>query len=182
VKNAMRKTIMLITILTVLLFNIAFAAAAADPAVTIVSPSQSVTGNNLLISVKMTASKTIKVSLYEEKEKVGDTLVSIDPLTVSEEDLAAKTLVSVSLMTPETFEGTGNLQFYHKQISDVTPGFYRVKVEVLDKSKNVTAYSSLRTVVTPKESENASGNEIFQTQQTGALQWVQNLLKSIFKN
>ncbi len=178
----MKRLVMIFTVLAVLFCNIVFVAAASDPAVTIVSPSQSVTGSNLLISVKMTAPKTIKVYCYEEKEKVGDTLVSIDPTAVSEENFSAKTLVSVSVMTPETFEGTGSLQFYNKQINDITPGLYRIKVEVLDKSKTVTASSTLRALVIPKDSDASSGSEIFQSQQSGALQWVQNLLKSIFKN
>jgi hypothetical protein len=177
----MKKTIMALVLMVVLLCSTVFAAA-SDPAVTIVSPAETVSGNNLLVSVKMTAPKTIKVYVYEEKEKVGDTLVSIDPATVSEENFSSKTLFSVSVITPETFVGTGNLQFYNKQINDVTPGLYRVKVEVLDKSNAVTATSTVRTVVMPKESQTAAGSEIFQSQQSGALQWVQNLIKSIFKN
>ena len=177
----MRRIISVLLILSVFLCGTVFAAATADPAVTIVSPSQTVSGNNLLVSVKMTAPKTIKVYVYEEKEKVGDTLVSIDPAAVAEEGFSSKTLYSVSLITPETFEGTGDLQFYNKQIDDITPGLYRIKVEVIDKDNAVTASSTHRTVVMPKDSETATGNEIFQSQQTGALQWVQNLIKSIFK-
>lgn len=169
-------------IIAMLMFNMAFVSAAADPAVTIVSPAQTVSGSNLLVSVKITAPKTIKVYVYEEKEKVGDELISIDPAAVTAESLSSKTFYSVSIMTPETYEGTGTLQFYNKQISDVTPGLYRIKVEILDKSNNVTASSVLRTLVMQKDKEPADGNEIFQSQQSGALQWVQNLIKSIFKN
>ena len=177
----MKKVVIAFLLIMMLMCNVAFAAA-SDPAVTIVSPSQSVTGTNLLVSVKMTAPKSIKVYVYEEKEKNGDDLISIDPSTVTEESLATKTLYSVSVMTPEVYEGTGNLQFYNKQLNDITPGLYRIKVEVLDKSGSVTASSVLNTLVMPKESETANGNEIFQSQSTGALQWVQNLLKNIFKN
>lgn len=177
-----KRTIMSILLIAMLMINISIVSAASDPDVTIVSPSQSITGSNLLVSVKITGSKTIKVYLYEEKEKVGDNLVSIDPATISAESLSSKTYYSVSIMTPETYEATGTLQFYNKQISDVKPGLYKIKVEVLDKAKTVTASSVLRTLVMQKDKEPASGNEIFQSQQTGALQWVQNLLKSIFKN
>lgn len=178
----MKKVVIAFLLTMMLMCNVAFASAASDPAVTIVSPAQSVTGTNLLVSVKMTAPKSIKVYVYEEKEKNGDDLISIDPSTVTEESLATKTLYSVSVMTPEVYEGTGNLQFYNKQLNDITPGLYRIKVEVLDKSGSVTASSVLNTLVTPKESETVNGNEIFQSQSTGALQWVQNLLKNIFKN
>lgn len=178
----MKKSLFVLLVAIVMLFNISFASAAPDPAVTIVSPSQSVSGTNLLVSVKITAPKSIKVYVYEEKEKIGDKLVSIKPSTVSEENFASKTLYSVSVMTPETFEATGNLQFYNTQINNITPGLYRIKVDVLDKSGAVTGSSVLRSLVIPKDSETANGNDIFQSQQNGALQWVQNLLKSIFKN
>ncbi|MGI6733482.1 MAG: hypothetical protein ACOX4J_04845 [Anaerovoracaceae bacterium] len=177
----MKKTMMALLLVVVLLCSTAFAAA-SDSAVTIISPTETVSGNNLLVSVKLTAPKTIKVYVYEEKEKVGDTLISIDPAAITDESFSSKTLFSVSVITPETFEGTGSLQFYNKQINDVTPGLYRIKVEVLDKNNAVTATSTVRTVVMPKDSQAAAGNEIFQSQQSGVLQWVQNLIKSIFKN
>ena len=53
-------------------------ASASDPEVSIISPTQTVSGNNLLISVRVTAPITIKVYAYEEKQKIGDTYVSID--------------------------------------------------------------------------------------------------------
>ena len=171
----MKKTAMALVLVIVMLCSTAFAAA-SDPDVAIVSPKETVSGNNLLVSVKLTAPKTIKVYVYEEKEKVGDTLVSIDPSKISEGNLSSKSLVSVSVIMPETFEGTGNLQFYNKQIDDVTPGLYRIKVEVLDKD------NTTRTVVMPKDSQADAGNKIFQSQQSGVLQWVQNLIKSIFRN
>lgn len=178
----MRRTILACLILVMLIFSSATIFAGSDSAVTIVSPSQSVTGSSLLISVKLTAPKNIKVYAYEEKEKVNDILVSVNPSKLSAENLSSKSLYSVSIMTPETYESTGTLQFYNKQIDDVTPGLYRVRVEVLDKSNTVTASSVLRVLVMPKDSEEITGSEIFQSQQTGALQWVQNLLKNIFKN
>ncbi|HOA43295.1 MAG: hypothetical protein QM289_01775 [Bacillota bacterium] len=177
----MKKTAMALVLVIVMLCSTAFAAA-SDPDVAIVSPKETVSGNNLLVSVKLTAPKTIKVYVYEEKEKVGDTLVSIDPSKISEGNLSSKSLVSVSVIMPETFEGTGNLQFYNKQIDDVTPGLYRIKVEVLDKDNTVTATTTTRTVVMPKDSQADAGNKIFQSQQSGVLQWVQNLIKSIFRN
>lgn len=178
----MKKRIMALIVILVLLCSTTYASAASDPAVTIVSPSQTVYGSNLLVSIKMTAPKNIKVFVYEEKQKVGDTLVSIDPTTATKESLNGKTIHSVSLMTPETYNGNGKLQFYNKQFSNVTPGVYRIKVETLNGSKEVTASSSIRVVVMEKDSESKTGSAIFGTQQTGAIHWVQNLLKSIFGN
>ena len=95
----------------------------------------------------MTAPKTIKVFVYEEKEKVADTLVSIDTATVT--SLEDKVLQSVSILTPETYTGTGSLQFYNKQITDLKPGIYRIKVDTLDSSGIATASSSVRVAFQP---------------------------------
>lgn len=175
----MKRRITILVIMMVFLCGTVFTNA-ADPAVSIISPNQTVNGNNLLISIKVTEPKTIKVYAYEEKQQVGDTLISIDPAVASDAN-HSMTIKSISLMMPETLKVTGNLQFYNKQINDLNPGLYRIKVETLDSNGEVTSFSNTRVVMMPKD-EMVSGNAIFQTQQPGALQWVQNLLKSIFGN
>jgi len=173
---------MAMIIIAVMLCSTVCSFAAADSAVTIVSPAQTTYGDNLLVSIKLTAPKTIKVSAFEEKRKSGDTLVSIDPAKTDLSKLTSKDIYSVSIMTPETFIGTGALQFYNKQIEDVSPGVYRVKVETLNASNEVVATNSTRIVVMEKADNVASGSAIFQTPQPGALQWVQNFLKNLFGN
>jgi len=169
-------------VIMVLLCSTIFAYAASDPDITIVSPAQTVYGDNLLVSVKMAAPKTMKVSVYEEKQKVGDTLVSIDPSEVDEKKIDSSKIYSVSIMMPETYTGTGNLQFYNKQLNEISPGLYKIKVETLNAAGEVAASNSMRVVVMSKESEAATGSAIFESGQPGAFQWVQNLLKSIFGN
>lgn len=178
----MKKVLIFVLVTSMMLLNLGFVFATSDPDVTIVSPGQNVSGNSLLVSVKLTAPKTIKVNVYEEKEKVGDQLISVNTAGLSSKDFSGKTFYSVAIMPSETFESTDDLQFYNKQFNDISPGVYRIKVEVLDKDSAVTDSSSLRTIVTAKENEAGKANEIFQPQQTGALQWVQNFFKSIFKN
>lgn len=175
----MRKTIVVLIVLAVMIFGTVFASAATDPDVTIVSPGETVYGSNLLVSIKITAPKKIKVFLFEEKEKVGDTLVSID--TSANSSLEGKTLQSVSIISPETYTGTGSLQFFNKQIVDLNPGLYRIKVDTLDSAGAVSASSSRRFVMMEAASAPTS-TAIFQTQPSGALQWVQNLLKTLFGN
>ncbi len=178
----MRKTIIAVLIVFLMLLNAGFVFAASDPDVTILSPGQNVSGNCLLVSVKLTAPKLIKVNVYEEKEKIDDKLVSVNTSNLEHKDLSNRTFYSVAVMQAEIFESTGDLQFYNKQFNNIEPGLYRIKVEVLDKDLNVTDSSSLRTIVTAKEPVASKADEIFQPQQTGALQWVQNLLKNLFKN
>jgi hypothetical protein len=178
----MKKRVMALVMIIALLSGTVFVSGASDPAISIISPVETVYGDNLLVSVKMTAPKTIKVSVYEEKQKVGDTLVSIDPAATAKEDLSEITIISVSIMTPETFAGSGSLQFYNKQLNEITPGLYRIKVDTVDINGVAVASTSTRVAVMPKDSETKEDNTIFQSQQSGALQWVQNILKSIFGN
>lgn len=178
----MKKQVMALIMTIVLLSGTIFASGATDPAISIISPVATVYGDNLLVSVKMTAPKTIKVSIYEEKQKIGDTLVSIDPLVSVENDLSEIVISSVLLASPETFTGTGNLQFYNKQLEKVTPGLYRIKVDTLDTNGVSTASISTQVAVMPKDSQTKEDGTIFQSQQSGALQWVRNFLKSIFGN
>lgn len=178
----MRKALVFILLISMMALNLGFVFAASDPDVTIVSPGQSVSGNSLLVSVKLTAPKTIKVSVYEEKEKVGDKLVSVNTSGLRPKDLSGRSFSSVAIMKSETFTSTGKLQFYNKQFNNINPGIYRIKVDVLDRNSAVIDSSSLRTIVAAKENEASKANEIFQPQQTGALQWVQNFIKSLFKN
>lgn len=178
----MKIRVMFLVLILALISSTVFVSAATDPAISIISPSTTVYGDNLLVSVKMTAPKTIKVFVYEEKEKVGDTLVSIDPAKTDAKELSNMTIMSVSIMTPESFTGTSTLQFYNKQLNEITPGLYRIKVDTLDASGATTASISSRFAVLSKSAQTQEGNTIFQSQQSGALQWVQNLLKSIFGN
>lgn len=175
----MRKRVLAMIVLVVMIFGTVFASAATDPDVTIVSPGETVYGSNLLVSIKITAPKKIKVYLFEEKEKVGDTLVSIDPSVDS--SLESKTLQSVSVIAPETYTGSASLQFFNKQIVNLNPGLYRIKVDTLDAVGAMTASSSRRFVMM-EATLAPSSTAIFQTQPSGALQWVQNLLKTLFGN
>ncbi len=173
---------MAMILIAIMLCGTASAFAAADSAVTIVSPAETTYGDNLLISIKLTAPKTIKVSAFEEQQKSGDTLVSIDPAKTDVSKLTSKDITSVSIMTPEKFSGTKPLQFYNKQIEDVSPGVYRVKVETLNSADEVVATTSTRIVVMAKDDKAVTGSAIFQSPQPAALQWVQNFLKNIFGN
>ena len=63
-----------IMLVVMMMFSTVFASAASDPAVTIVSPAVEsvVNSDSLLISIKITKPETIKVSVFEEKQLVGE--------------------------------------------------------------------------------------------------------------
>ena len=152
-----RAKLIAIMLIFMMMFSTVFASAASDPNVTIVSPAVEsvVNSDSLLISLKITKPETIKVSVFEEKQLVGEELKSVDVNNI--ETLQAATtatassvttdgvavasgvtakFVSKEVMVPETFTSTNTLSFYTKQLNNVTPGLYKVKVECTRHQKN----------------------------------------------
>lgn len=173
----MKKIMLICTIIISMLCCSGIAFAANDYGVTIVSPANKseIAANSLLISIKMTQPGTIRVSVYEEKRNVSGKLVPI--LASDWKKGASIDAKSVAYMPKENFTSTNNLSFYTKQLNNVSPGTYRVQADVIgaDGKKVYSTYSL--TVVT----DQAAGTEkIFETSQSGTLQLLQNLLKSIF--
>ena len=194
-----------IMLVVMMMFSTVFASAASDPAVTIVSPAVEsvVNSDSLLISIKITKPETIKVSVFEEKQLVGEELKSVDVNNI--ETLEAATtatassvsvdgavtttsvtasgvttkFVSEEVMVPETFTSTNTLSFYTKQLNNVTPGLYKVKVDTIDAEGNVL-YSTENLVVVKGVISEAEKTDLFESNQSGISQFVQNLLKSIF--
>lgn len=175
----MKKCILtFILILTLVFSSITVSFSAIDQDVTIVNPVSysSITSSNLLISVKITAPKTIRVSAYEVKKTVGDVETSL-----GESDMKAildGTFTGTIGYTPvgsaENFTSTNNLSFYTKKL-ETNPGLYLIKVETIYQNKPV--YSS-RSYVTIK-SKSSAESKLFDSQSgTGA--FLQNLIKSIF--
>ena len=220
---------------------------AAAPKASIVSPAADtvVSGDSLLISVKVADKNSVKVTVFEEFETVTDattsqaSLKSVNPSNITEADLkaissdysakleaakspkaetseapaateaavtestsaaavesenkadaatpAATTPASTKkyvytdkeYTSPASFTASGELGFFTKQLTGVKPGLYRVQVDVLDSDSKVT--ESIVNFVAVKEKPAESKVDIFETQQSGAMQFLSNLLKSIFK-
>ena len=194
-----------IMLVVMMMFSTVFASAASDPAVTIVSPAVEsvVNSDSLLISIKITKPETIKVSVFEEKQLVGEELKSVDVNNI--ETLEAATtatsssvsvdgavtttsvtasgvttkFVSEEVIVPETFTSTNTLSFYTKQLNNVTPGLYKVKVDTID-AEGMALYSTENLVVVKGVASEAEKTDLFETNQSGISQFLQNLLKSIF--
>lgn len=184
----MRKYLIAVMLIMMMLFSTAVSFAAADSAVTIVNPTAGSTiySTNLLISVKLTKPKTIKVTVTEEKKKVNDTLVSTTVDEIVKAELArsagkpAADFVSVPLGDPEKYTSENNLSFYTKKYEKVTPGAFKIKVETISGGQITNSSESL-VMMKEKEVE-ATDAKIFNSSQSGATQFLQNLLKSIFGN
>lgn len=202
------RTITFITLLVMVCSGIAFAGAAA-----IVSPATNtiVYSDNLLVSVKVTEPKTVRVTIYEEKDVNNEQYVSVNVTNLTETDLGiiatgptplatsvaavsmagtssasalsdgtpVKSYTSVIIGETASYTCTSQLGFYTKQINNVTPGLYRVQVDTVDAAGLAT--ETTNSLVAVKAKPAIEKSNIFETPQTGALQFLQNLLKSIFR-
>lgn len=175
----MKKTAVALLVIFMILFSSVTASAASDSAVTIVNPGSGseVFGSTLLVSVKITAPRTIKVAVYEQKEKVGDNLVSINPS--KQKDIKAENIRSVAVMDTETFVCPDNLRFYSKELNNLSPGLYKITVNTVNSAGAVTYSTNALVAIRPADE---AASVTFDNQQGGALQWIQNLFKSIFGN
>lgn len=177
----MKKFIVVLTVVLSLLCSTAVASAATDPNVVLVNPkaNSTVTSNSLLISVKITQPKTIRVSVFEEMQIVNGTLsaININTLTTTNGSINSSSFTPVSVMEPARFESKNNLSFYTKQIN-VKPGLYLIQIETLN-ADGKAAYTNNSYVVV-KEKTLESEGKIFETPQSGTMQFLQNLLKTIF--
>lgn len=176
----MRKLITVFTVVLMLLCNTVFSFAAADPNVVLVNPASGSTiySNSLLISVKLTQPKTIRVSFYEKRQMVNGTSAAVNISTLTASSANSTDFYEVLKSTSAPFKSTTNLSFYTQQINNLTPGLYRIKIDTLDSSNNVIYSSS--SLVGVKDKSEASESKIFETEQSGTMQFLQNLLKTIF--
>ena len=202
---------------------------AATPKASIVSPAVNtvVTGDSLLVSVKVADKSSVKVYIFEEQ--LGDKAVDVKDFTENEVkavyddylDVLAKlsavpreaasqsekpaeeanaenaepketsgaavtssAIISqkytdVEYTSAAAFTASGELGFFTKQLTSVKPGLYRIQVDVIDGEGNAT--ESVCNFVAVKEKPAETKSDIFETQQTGAMQFLSNLLKSLFR-
>lgn len=172
------RILMILLALSLVFSSISFAFGAVDPNATLVNPvnNSSITSNNLLVSVKVTQPKNIKVSVYEMK-KYGSSLGESDMRAIcsGSYDTSGVTYTTVS---SENFSTNSKLSFYTKKLENVNTGVYLVRVDTISQDKVV--YSS-RSYVTVK-SKGASEKGLFDSAQSGTAAFLQSLIKSIFGN
>jgi len=175
----MKKIIMIFIVIFTLFGTTILASAASDPAVVIVSPvhKSEINANSLLISVKVTQPKTIKVKVFEEKQKVNDELKPILAADWKKADGKIKSQ-PVEFIPSEDFVCNNTLSFYTKQLNEVKAGTYRIQVDTINSEGKALNTSYSLIIVSDKEDKEST--KIFETSQSGTLQFLQNILKSIF--
>lgn len=81
---------------------------------------------------------------------------------------------------PVNYENTKSVGFYTKQLSDLKPGLYKIKVDVLGEKDIVT--ETLFNLVAVKEKKADAAGEIFTTANNGTIKTtIQNIINKIFK-
>jgi len=184
----MRKYMIAVLLIVMMLLSTVVSFAASDSTVTIVNPTAGSTiySTNLLVSVKVAQPKTIRVKVTEEKKKINDNYYSttIDEIQKAEQareaGKPASTFVSITLEEADTYVSQNYLSFYTKRFEKVTPGTYRIRVETLLNGQVI--YSSESLVMMKEKPVETTTAKIFSSYQSGATQFLQNLLKSIFGN
>lgn len=178
----MRKLITVLVVVLTLLCSTMISSADGDPYVVLINPASNSTvySNNLLISVKLTQPKTIKVSVFEERQLVNGTLsaVNINTLTTANAAGNSASFNSTSVAAASTFTSNNNLSFYTKQINGLKPGLYRIRIDTLDTAGKIT--NTNNSYVAVKAKTEGADPKIFETPQSGTMQFFQNLLKTIF--
>ena len=187
-----RRITAIILAIAVLATGLVFADAAA-----IVSPAANsiVYTDSLLVSVKVTELKTIRVSVYAEKVASGDKLVNADVSKFTEADLKAAAgdpkYTDVLLGEAAEYTNTVEIGFYTKQIA-VSPGLYKVKAETLEKVmewpegaeapvEKVIVTETKSSLVAVKKKPTEEKTQVFQNNSTGAITFIRKILKGLFK-
>ncbi|QHI72282.1 hypothetical protein [Aminipila terrae] len=178
----MKKCILtFILILTLVFGSVSMSFSAVDQDVTIVNPvnCSSVTSSNLLVSIKITQPKTIKVYVYEVRKSTGETT----SVALGESDMKAivqgtygdsGALTYTPWVAGESFTSVNKLSFYTKNLENRSPGVYMIRVDTMYQNR---AVYSRRCYVTIKSKDES---KLFDSSQSGTAAFLQNLIKSIF--
>lgn len=189
----MRKIcISLLLIFTMIFSSFSLSFAASDSDITLVNPvaNSATTSSNLLISVKLTAPKTVKVSAYELRRSVANpsyvpggkapqyitqALGDSDMKAITDGKFDAKGISYPNIFV-DNFSSNKKLSFYTKKLEKMSPGVYLVKVETIANGKSVYMTQSYVEVKEQQE------DKMFSSNSTGAGGFLQGLVKSVFGN
>lgn len=178
----LKKIMMVLIVVLSMLCSTVFSSATGDTSVVLVNPVSysTVFSNNLLISIKLTEPKSIKVSVFERKQMVNGTLsaVNISSLTTSNGSVNTTDFASIPILAADPFKSSNNLSFYTKQINGLSPGLYQIRIQTLDAAGSVI--STKDSYVAVKEKKTEEDSKVLETPQSGTMQFLQNLLKTIF--
>jgi uncharacterized membrane protein len=177
----MRKHIIAILVILLVFFSTSAVFAASNPNVTIVNPvtGSTIYSDNLLVSVKITAPLSIRISVTQEFKVVNgvNTTVSLEDYLKAEPSQRTSEPVG----TTDSFTSTNNLSFYTKKVDNVTPGVYKITVQTIDDENNVIHTNSSPVQIKAK-AENPANSAAVESQNSGTAQFLKNILRAIFRD
>lgn len=179
----MRKLLTAFVIVLTLFCSTVSSFAAQDPNVVLVNPASYsiVYSNNLLISVKITQPKNIRVNFYQEMQTVNgtQTAVTIGSQATFASTVSGGSYSDVAVTSAAFYASTNNLSFFTKQYTNLKPGLYKVKIDTMDSSYKEVLYSTISYVAVKEKTESADEANL-EAPQSGTMQFLQNILKTIF--
>jgi len=177
----MRKQFIAILVILMVFLSTSTVFATANQNVTIVNPvaGNTIYSNNLLVSVKLTAPLSIRVSVAQEFKVVEgvNTNVSLEEYQKTEKNQTA----SVAVGTAYSFTSTNNLSFYTRKVENVRPGVYTITVETIDSEGSVTHTNSNLVEIKAREDDPANLATV-ESHNSGTAQFLKNLLRAIFRD
>lgn len=165
-------SILMILVLCICSFSASFA---DDSTYSIISPQTNPDGivycDNLLVSVKVSEDSTLRFTLYSYPNYSSVASISEVPAVA----FTLKEQVGI----PEVFQTEGNINFYTKQISDIEPGLYSLKVDILDENSNTVSSYSKYFIAKPTASKLVN-NSVYESQPSSKVLFFQSVFKSLF--
>ncbi len=207
-----KRIISFILVLCMLTSAFAFAATPKASIVSPIKNSV-VSDDKLLVSVKVSDKKKVSVKVFEEKVLVGtrfdeeqETEVSIfksiDVSDFTENLLEAidkeyeeqkalilgegdskQVICAIAVTDPVSYTATGEVGYFSKQLENLTPGLYRVQLDVLGEDDVVEeTYNAFTAVQKKVDGEETAENVVpVETVKLNLVQLIARFLKSLIK-
>ncbi|MDO4481585.1 MAG: hypothetical protein Q4C14_02505 [Bacillota bacterium] len=145
-----------------------------DSAYSIISPytsSEGVAyGDNLLVSVRVSENTALRFTLYTYPGFTGaDSLADIPAMAFTE---------SKQLYASEDFEKRESINYYTKQLNNIKPGLYSLKIDMVDDNGELSNTYSKYFIVQPNSSRTATA--IYESKPSSKVLFFQSVFKSLF--
>ena len=173
---AVKKTLLaLVLALLLCLSSATVIFAADDDAYSVISPQTSETGitycDNLLISVKSTENTALRFTLYSYPNYTKVSSLDLVPASVFN--------VRSQAGPSEDFTGGEGVSFYTRQVNDIQPGMYGLKIEKFDEEGNVASVNQKYFIIESSSSKDSAA--IYESQSSASrVMFIQNVFRSLF--
>ncbi|MBE6020165.1 MAG: hypothetical protein IJC41_00335 [Firmicutes bacterium] len=127
-------------------------------------------GDNLLISVKVDAGTALSFTVLSYPNYTSADSLSMVP--------AISFTVEEPVGISENYEKRDRIGFYTRQLNDIEPGLYALRVDSLDGNGNITDTYSKYFIVKPNASKTTT--TIYESQPSNKVLFFQSVFKSLF--